>query len=167
MVTDDSEIVDGPIAEQRMKIFVNVFKKSAIPVMKEFGEEKANEFKDELVYRIASQSFNWRPLKPEYRLYKIKNRLDPRMMISTGEYINSIEVNELDDQIGYSVGVPNRLHNSGLSLRVLARIHEFGTIRIPARPHWRPQISAFIRRSDELGRELCTRIVNNVQGQLG
>lgn len=160
-----------------MRTFINVFRNAAFQVPNQFCEEVANEFKDELQFRIASQAFGHRPLNPAYRMGKVRARLDPRILIATGEYLESFTVEDLSSREhqerhgiegpGFVVGVRDGIHSgSRLPYRVMARIHEFGTSRIPARPHWRPMSAIYRRRSAELGRRLQVQLATNVRDGL-
>lgn len=113
----------------------------------------AEEYKKLLLATLESQRYaaEWTPLSERYLAWKIKNKRDPRILISTKEYMQAIEIREEKQEgskgksrIVYVVGLPDRIHqDSGLPFRKLARIHEFGTKRIPARPLWRPTQEEF------------------------
>jgi hypothetical protein len=140
-------------------VVLTVFRNSIIPVLNRHTRRFANEFKDELVFRIASQAFNHQPLNPDYKAGKVAQGLDPRILIATREYLDSIQVTKLIGEYGYRVGVPNRIHSgSNISLRDLARMLEFGTSRMPARPHWRPMASIYhnkaVKMADSVNEDL-------------
>jgi hypothetical protein len=109
----------------------------------------AEDYKKLLITTLESQRYQsqWKPLSERYLRWKIKNKRDPRMLISTREYMSAIEIREEkhEDKIVWIVGLPDKIHvDSGLPFRKLARIHEFGTLPsknhpgIPPRPLWRP-----------------------------
>ena len=103
-------------------------------------------FRDYIRQVLEGQRYNWKPLSVDYAKYKAKYGLDPRILISTEEYKDSIKVFRTKDT-GYLVGVPHKLHSeSDLYLDDLAKIHEFGTETIPARPLWRTALSIFSRK---------------------
>lgn len=167
-----SEIVNEARATQLMTIFVDVFRRNARPILTEAGEETASEFVDELKFRIASQAFHHRPLNPAYLRGKIRSGLDPRTLIATGEYLDSIMYEQVDDEAGQIVfrcTVRPGVHGpSGLSYRMLARIHEFGArrggrVHIPARPHWRPMAAIYRDRAPEIGRRIRANLVQRVR----
>ena len=85
------------------------------------------------------------------------------MLIATEDYIESIgiqEVREGKTDLRVRVGVPNATHeSSGLNYNKLGRIHEYGTSKIPARPHWGPAFDEWKRTM----RSLTKRI----QGEVG
>jgi hypothetical protein len=65
---------------------------------------------------------------------------------------------------GVGPGHPNEKHKpSGLKLHFLARLLEYGTKRkgepfMPARPHWRPAWSAFVRNKKLMARKIIKQI---------
>lgn len=102
----------------------------------------AEEFADDLKRLIEQQSFAWVPLSAGYARRKNMLGQDPRILIATGRYVNSIRPVQAADG-SWVVGVPPEpLHGgSRYTLQDLARWLEFGTKRMPARPHWRPAMS--------------------------
>lgn len=97
---------------------------------------EAASFIRRVVYR---QRYDWVDLNPQYLESKRKENKDTRTLISTREYVESIRA--WRDPRGYwNFGIhPDDKHEeSGLPMERLARIHEFGTSSIPARPLWRP-----------------------------
>lgn len=167
----DSEIVDEARVVSLMQRFGATFR-SVVPVMfREYGEEKANQFLDEIKFKIAAQLFNHTKLADGTYDYKLKHGLDPRILIATSEYLNSFMVEELTHEtegITFRVGVARTTHgDSGLPMKLLQRFLEFGTIRngkvaMPPRPHWRPQIISYQSRMSEMGREFRTRLAHRV-----
>lgn len=113
----------------------------------------AHDLRDRFVDRIRRQdfsSFRAIPLSWRWSNRKAQLNFDPRTMIASGAYLNSIRVYETatKDGIRLHVGIhPSvvvRHHRTGVTRRLkmwqLALIHEFGSsaARIPARPHWGP-----------------------------
>ncbi len=98
------------------------------------------------------------PLSEDYQRRKVRKKLDVRTFISTGDYLRGIVVRtRLDPKAGvtYVVTMANRVHKAtGIRLNQLALLLEYGTgaytvplfgnknhmvtIKMPARPHWRP-----------------------------
>lgn len=143
------------------KNFIGKIGEKIFKVSKERVGKAAEEYKDMLLAALASQRYkgSWKPLSARYLAWKIRNKRDPRMLISTQEYMQAIEIREVKTGIGsvarytYIVGLPDKIHqDSGLPFRKLARIHEFGTkptkthAGIPARPLWRPTQAEFKAR---------------------
>lgn len=136
--------------------FVGVFAQHARVAADAFTREVAEELQAYLVEVIESQRYKWKPLSEAYKDSKRRKGLDDRIYIATGFFLKSITVWE--DKSGIHVGFePGTVHpGSGMDIAVLARILEFGSARaqIPARPLWRPAISAVRRRRKNLQRRL-------------
>lgn len=146
------------------RIMVDVFEHSTIPAAHNSVHALALGMREDLVNRIEHQRFHHAPLAPSTVEAKKKAGLDPRILIATHEYIDAIEVEPLPDGSGYRIGVGNKVHSgSGVSMRDLARWLEFGTSKMPARPHWRPIVRIWITeaRKDANGiSELIKRSFN-------
>lgn len=101
--------------------------------------EMAEEFADDVREILSRQLIAWVPLSKEYARHKREMGLDPRILIATGRYINSIQPIEQKDG-SWVVSVPNELLQGSTkhTLKDLARWLEYGTRTMPARPHWRP-----------------------------
>lgn len=129
--------------------FLTVFEKEARleaqKQIRQFAEEIAEEARD----IIKEQRYDWVPLDPDYLASKIKKGLDPRTLIATGDYLDHIGTYEKDGKI-FVGPLPGTHKPSGLTYVHLARIHEYGTETIPARPLWRPLFSVALRRNEKL-----------------
>jgi hypothetical protein len=126
--------------------FFNVFQHSLVSRASITLERKAKEAVRDLRDIILKQKYNWQPLSSEYEDYKENHELDPRTLIATGEYVQNIVA--WKDEYGFwHVGPrPNHIHEpSGLPLVVLARIHEYGTSTVPARPMYRPYYARLVK----------------------
>jgi len=99
----------------------------------------AEEFADDLKATIERQIITWVPLSKPYATRKRMLGLDPRILIAKGTYVRSIRPEKQLDG-SWQVAVPNTPLKVGskYTLQDLARWLEFGTKRMPARPHWRP-----------------------------
>jgi hypothetical protein len=155
---------------------INVFEDAVLvasrTTLQKVGREAAGRVKD----TIERQLYQWKPLSPRYAAHKRKMNLDPRILIATGDYIAGIGIRKLaNGQI--EVGVKKRIHKpSGLPLRILAKIHEFGTrkykvklpqggvawVRIPARPHWRPVIAQVRAEIGQTQAEIRKVVANRI-----
>lgn len=136
----------------------------------EILREMANRFRNSLVAAIEAQSFFWMPLSEAYLAQKIEAGLDQRTLIATGEYVDSIYVEEQQGQgvITISVTLPDRAHEAtGINLRLLSRYLEYGTTRMPARPHWRPVMDRFLSDMDTRNDKLISEIVKRVRKKMG
>ena len=126
------------------KVAVKHFKNTLKEVSKETSRYYAYAFRDYIKEVLEQQLYKWKALSPSYAYYKKTNRLDSRILISTGDYVDSIKVFKYGE--GYAVGLPHKKHaGSEVYLDHLAKIQEFGTRIIPPRPHWRTALSVFNR----------------------
>jgi hypothetical protein len=121
----------------------------------------AAEIRDEFVERIEAQAFasfqvilypeSGTNLSPQWLARKAAADADPRTMIATGHYTDSINVFKKYDRkekkwvvrVGFHPSIQardlkNRIVN--ILLEDVALVQEFGSIKaqVPARPHWRP-----------------------------
>jgi hypothetical protein len=103
------------------------------------SREMAEEFADDVKAILSRQLIAWVPLNREYARRKREMGMDPRILIATGRYVNSIQPIEQKDG-SWVVSVPAEpLQGSNKhTLKDLARWLEYGTRTMPARPHWRP-----------------------------
>ena len=74
------------------------------------------------------------PLSNDYFKYKLESGLHTGQWIATGELINSLKVKG-----NYTIGFDNRRKHSSAHIRYieLARLLEYGTLKIPPRPLFR------------------------------
>ena len=93
-------------------ILMNVFKKSAIPVFRAESEALAEKMVKDIKKRLSKQLFNHAPLSPKYRERKIKFGYDPRILIASKQYYNSITV--IKTEYGAKVGVKEIQHYPNL-----------------------------------------------------
>jgi hypothetical protein len=111
------------------------------PALELLPQLMAEEFADDLKKIIRSQSIAWTPLSPAYTKKKKMLGLDPRILIATGRYINSIQAIQNKDG-SWEVNVPPEQLSPGskYTLQDLAHWLEYGVPRrgLPCRPHWRP-----------------------------
>lgn len=133
--------------------FIPVFTREVELQATEANKEVAKQIVTEARAALDEQKYDHKPLNPKYRQKKIDEGHDERILIRTKEYMESISWGVTHGRVW--AGVPSRkIHrDSGLLLTVLARIHEFGTSRVPARPLWRPLISSILRRRSEFAAE--------------
>jgi hypothetical protein len=165
----DSEIVNEARVTDLMDRFTRAFRAAVPQVFVEYGEQQAQAFVDELKFKITSQLFGHRPLSRDYYLFKLKNSLDPRILIATGDYLDGIMFERVDDTSGvvFRCGMARRMHaTSELPLATLQRFLEDGTDRMPARPHWRPQAAVFRGRAREIGNGLRTLLAQRVKADM-
>lgn len=125
--------------------------KDAIRQLKERGVELADEVRTDLLIEeaayvrsaIENQELDLEPLNVDYLVHKILSGLDPRVLIATHEYVNTIDV-YMDPSGDKYVGVPDVKHipakrgGPAVNMQDLSKWLEFGTITMPARPHFGP-----------------------------
>lgn len=100
----------------------------------------AEEVAKRVKQRIRSQAYGHAPLSPKYRAWKIKKGLSPKILIATGQYVGSIRAWK-EGRGSWHAGVtPGARHSSGVDMQQLAVWLEYGTSRMPARPHWRIEL---------------------------
>lgn len=147
------------------KSFFPGFVKAARVAADELTREAAKEAAESLKQIILEQKYKWKPLSAPYRRWKKLAGRDERILISTGEFVASI--GWWEDEHGVHVGFRAQAEHreSSLPLNYLARIHEFGSAArgIPARPLWRPALSAFLRRHKEFARRLRISAAKNLK----
>lgn len=151
--------------------FVTVFQKTTYRVAFEEAEAAAKWLAEEVQERIKKQKFNHAKLSPVYAKYKRDKGLDHRILIATGDYVNSIQAMPVlarslgarvdqDDIVTWRVGLPDRKHkDSDLTLNALGNILEFGSRKgMPPRPHWRPVWAIFVRdQRKKIAAKIATR----------
>lgn len=151
------------IRKRDYKKFFTVLEDSAISTVATMTRELAEELVEDLKESIEYQIFDWKPLSEKYLEWKMQEGLDERIMIATGDYLDSIAVIEIVRGRGIQVrvGLPDAVATeSGLTYDQLARVHEFGSrkMKIPSRPHWRPLYKQAQRRSLEMKKEAIKEI---------
>lgn len=146
--------------------FVRDFEESARRTAERFLNLQCERLTRQLREAILGQRYNWYPLDPEYLRRKVRQGFDPRILVRTKQYVESMQVFGLEDAehgVLFRVGVPDEDHNSGLPFRELARIMEYGRrdgAKPYARPHWRPTWGIFVRDlptvTSQFGSEILT-----------
>jgi hypothetical protein len=141
--------------------------------------EEGDFLASKLQLNILQQTIPMKPLSPGYADYKARHKpdpLDPRILIATGEYVNSIAARRKAGGDIVDVNVPDEKHeSSGMNLRELGRLHEFGSKQhketgkgVPPRPHWRPTIRWWKRkRLEATEKEIDKNVGDRVFRRLG
>jgi hypothetical protein len=141
-------------------ILLDIFDNSAIPVAQHLSAQWAREFADEMKERIHNGSIEvGHQYNEKYLKYKEAHGIaGDTPFILTGDYVDSIDVVEVNGT--HYVGVWDKEHEGrgdspSFSMRSLARSIEFGnpSINMPARPHWRPTLTRFLRRKEMIRRQ--------------
>lgn len=121
--------------------------------LKEHAQGLAESLGEDVRRYVSMQPGSWPPLRAAYRMSKIRRGLDPRMLLATHEYVNSIGlqwIKESGDGLEVYVGVPNVDHSDArMPMAQLGRIHEYGSSNIPSRPHWGPVWRRWLPRSKQ------------------
>jgi len=130
------------------------------------GRDLAEEFADDLRALITRQLIAWVPLTKGYARRKRMLGQDPRILIATGNYVNSIRAIQQGDG-SWVVGIPATPLRSGskYTLKDLARWLEYGTHRMPARPHWRPAQAMWRTKLLQIKRRLQFNMVRELRKQ--
>ena len=91
-----------------------------------------------LTAAIKDQIYTWTPLTAAYAKEKEEKKLDPRILIATGGYIEAFKVTSTKTAV--FAGVPNDPlpSNPNVTFGLLGNWLEYGTDRMPARPHYAP-----------------------------
>lgn len=149
-------------------VLIDVFKNpSGVLATEKLSEAVANRFAANVKRIIANQAYGWVALSPRYKAYKQAKALDPRTLIATGRYIDSIKARKNPDG-SWSVGVgegPIR-PGSKKTLKDLAHWLEFGTRTMPARPHWRPALAAFKAELHQVGAQYRKAVFEHVKRKI-
>ena len=112
---------------------------------------------------IENQELDFAPLTQEYLAKKIKQGYDPRVLIRTGEYVESIKVTEVDsdrDSIHIFISVEDGATETNLSMKELAEFIEYGTKKQPARL---PFTQSWERMKGQIKREVERKIAEEVR----
>jgi hypothetical protein len=137
--------------------FVSKFQLALGEIGEQESGQAAAKFKWFIQNVVERQRYQWKPLSKRYLEWKKRHKRDTRILIATREYIQSVRIMKHDvgswhdDRrvVWYEVGLPPIIHvDSGLPLRKLAAIHEFGVPKknIPARPLWQPAAWEFSKK---------------------
>jgi len=153
----------------KMKRYVaKVAREAGMKAAREFLLELGGSFLFRLQEAILRQDLDLAALSKPYVEFKKRADLDPRTLIATGEYVESIEIQERMRGENYMVvvTVPDREHEtSGVNLQLLARVLEYGSVKnnIPPRPHWRAIKEMFLLQEDMISRRAEEKIAREVR----
>lgn len=137
--------------------FATIFKRTARAEASNLLRSLAAKVVKEVKTALLEQRYAWVPLTEDYLKAKIKAGLDTRTLLATLFYFHHISW--WRDSNGVHMGVPNVQHPTAkIPLGMLARVHEYGTARIPARPLWRPALSKILREFPKLREEYYRKV---------
>lgn len=103
--------------------------------VKYMAKELRRQYKD----AIKKQRFinRWKPLSVSYKTYKQEHHLSLNIWEATGLLLKSISYRRMSR--GYIVGINPRVrYKNGLKVLDIARMMEYGTRKMPARPLFTP-----------------------------
>lgn len=102
-------------------------------------EAAAKDAAKKVADSIRLQTRTWTPLSPWYLRWKERHNLSLDILKATGFYMSQIAARKMEKYV-YVAGVPDTRHPywKKVTLAEIFRYLEFGTWRIPARPHFRP-----------------------------
>ena len=127
----------------------------------------AGRVRDQILRQVGVAE--WPPLSPPYKARKAALGLDERILRATGEYAASI-VPRVDEENRQYVVAPadrphrdQRLSKSDATLSQSGEWLEYGTVnadgtvRMPARPHWRPVITDMVENMEAHKKEFAAQ----------
>jgi hypothetical protein len=143
----------------------------------EYAGRVASEFRKR-VREQAFRAFDEVPLAPSTVERKDRKGLDPRTMVATGHYVSSIRVFKLRDMAGgghrffighgaQDVALDEDGNRTDTSLRLVARVQEYGSSRVPSRPHWTPHLRRLQRELPGVARAVRRAILRSAAGRGG
>jgi len=157
---------------QYHKNFAQEFEESARETAEQFLKLQSDKLTRQLRDAILGQKYNWYPLDPKYLRQKVKEGYDPRILVRTKQYVESLQTPDPEDTefgVLYRIGVPDEEHNSGLPFKELARIMEYGRRdgkKPYARPHWRPTWGLFVRDLPIVKRQFGDQILTDFRRKM-
>jgi hypothetical protein len=119
---------------------------------------------DRIKEYIESQDLALQPLTEEYLNRKVSEGYDPRILIRTGEFVDNIEVTDVDESDNTAmvfVSVKDGTTSTGISLKELAEFLEYGTSRMPARY---PFTLSWEKMRGEIKRNVARRMMVMLEG---
>ena len=140
------------------RVISDILQESLDDVPEDFSRRMAESFAGRVRDAILSQLYHWAPLSPPYVAFKKRKKLDPRTLYATGAYVNSIRARKQAGKTSrWVVGPsPTGFARPNVSFKTLGVWLEFGTryedqsVKMPARPHFRPVWEKFLRERRDL-----------------
>jgi hypothetical protein len=112
---------------------------------------------------IESQSIELEPLVEDYRQRKIREGYDERILIKTGDFLNSITITDINsdgDNLIVTIGVEDGTTETGLSMQELALYLEHGTETMIAR-------QPFFRSWEQIRKEVSSEVASRLKAEIG
>lgn len=139
-----------PVIKKRYYPLRSKMKTDNIPnnVQEEFAYYLAEEMKNYLKRVIKYQKYKryWKPLNPDYLKWKKKKGLSTNIWEASGILVNSITVRKYKDHYIIGPSKNKKYPNSDLSIYEVARMMEYGTENMPARPLFR-RVLIYMRKN--------------------
>lgn len=113
---------------------------------------------------IYGQRYKHVALNPLYRRWKVKHGLDPRILIATGKYVESIvarKQNKTTWLVAPAAG--ETFGKAGRAMSTLGLWLEYGTKHMPARPHFRPEAARLQVELVQMGKRGVATIVKDIR----
>jgi hypothetical protein len=151
--------------DKALKIFNNMKGLSTSDMAYEIidtGDEIAERIKE----YIMNQELALLPLVESYRDRKVAEGYDPRILIRTGEFVDNIEVTDVDESDNTAmvfVSVKDGVGQTGINLKELAEYLEYGTSRMPARY---PFTLSWEKMRTEIKRNVARRMMVMLEGTI-
>lgn len=151
------------------KVFAPLVEQQISYVSKEYAYLLASKLAGRLRGVILKQEYDWAPLSESWLKRKERMGWDLRILRATGDYVNSIVPRRIDDNT-YSVEPsPDHVTHSGKTLKQIGFYLEYGTlnangtIKMPARPHWRPVWIQFKADQKEIKKEIQAETIKRLR----
>lgn len=155
----------------KRRIIIQTVDKRTRQFGRELALDTANTLAGRLRQMILGQELNHAALAPSTVAAKARRGGDPRILVDTRQYVNSIRARRKEGENAYEVGVADEKHElSDANLRSIAAWLEYGTRnadgtrRMPARPHWRPIWQEFVAMKDKLIRDSEKKLRKKLRG---
>lgn len=136
-----------------------------VEVIAKFADDLGSDMVRTIQDYIESQPPTWPPLNAKYLKWKEEHPfMDERMLIAAGHMIDSIEHSVTNDvrnkKVNLFIGYNKKLKHETMdkdgnivvqeiTVADLAKIHEYGTEHIPARPVWRVMKTVWLGKLKE------------------
>ena len=116
---------------------------------KDFQIYMSEQLLNEFVRAIDNQRYamkSWPPLSVTYRTWKKKHKLSLNIWEATGYLKDNMKIFKKGNLIAVGFMQKDTYPNSSLKVNQVARYVEYGTVKMPARPLFRP-ITEYMRKN--------------------
>jgi HK97 gp10 family phage protein len=129
-------------------------------------QSMADKIVEKLWDIIEQQAIELEPLKEEYRQRKIAKGYDERILIKTGDFLNSLAVLDIQsdgDSMTVFIGVEDGETKTGISMRELAEYLEYGTENMIGR---HPMQRSWEQMKSEVESEVASKLKSAIGGAI-